>query len=344
MTLAEHENSSHRRPHARVAPPAVERRDHPAPPFAVREKLPPFSRLYVCNTSLFRRLDKTSDPGGYARQVSRLLPGHKFTILGYAGSSFEEIVRDMATATRTPPDVVGGISFGGFVAMRFAAQHPELVRRLVLLVSAHRFSPGGLRMMERQFETLERGDFRNLVRENALLFRRPWYNWLARFKLWKDGNQLSTDFRDSAAILARRPETSWEHQATRRDFAAVESRKPVPRSGPYGSRARKYLSQRAHVLERGGTPTIGKSSSWSPAAPGDRAARLVLYPARKRRRKCCPRGRPLPTCISCIWKPDLRLRPSRAQHDRTKDQASSIDRDSVAAASAASQNRRVATA
>ena len=107
----------------------------------------------------------------------------------------------MATAIRTPPDVVVGISFGGFVAMRFAAQHPELVRRLVLLVSAHRFSPGGLRMMERQFEALERGDFRTLVRENALLFRRPWYNWVVRLKLWKDGNQLATHFRDSAAIL-----------------------------------------------------------------------------------------------------------------------------------------------
>jgi pimeloyl-ACP methyl ester carboxylesterase len=151
--------------------------------------------------ALLRRLDKASDPGRYARQISRLLPGHKFTILGYAGSSFEEIVRDMAHAIRTPPDVVVGISLGGFVAMRFAAQYPELVRRLVLLVSAHRFSPGGWRRLERQFEALERGDFRTLLRENALLFRRPWYNWLVRLKLWKDGNRLATDFRDPAAIL-----------------------------------------------------------------------------------------------------------------------------------------------
>ena len=157
--------------------------------------------VFLGVNALFRRLDKTSDPGRYARQVSRLLPGHKFTILGYVGSSFEEIVRDMAHAIRTPPDVVVGISLGGFVAMRLAAQHPELVRRLVLLVSAHRFSPGGWRMMERQFEALERGDFLTLLRENALLFRRPWHNWLVRLKLWKDGNRLATDFRDRAAIL-----------------------------------------------------------------------------------------------------------------------------------------------
>ncbi|MBK5294678.1 MAG: alpha/beta hydrolase [Acidobacteriia bacterium] len=107
----------------------------------------------------------------------------------------------MALAIRTPPDVLVGMSLGGLVAMRFAAQHPELVRRLVLLVSAHRFSPGGWRMMERQFEALERGDFQTLVRENALLFRRPWYNWLVLLKLWKAGNRLATDFRDPAAIL-----------------------------------------------------------------------------------------------------------------------------------------------
>ena len=151
--------------------------------------------------ALFRRLDQTRDPARYARQVSRLLPRHRFTILGYAGSSFDEIVRDMAHTINTPPDVVLGISFGGIVAMRFAAQHPELVRRLVLLVSAHRFSPGGRRLMARQFEALERGDFETVVRENTQQFRRPWYNWLARLGLWKDRGRLATEFRDPAAIL-----------------------------------------------------------------------------------------------------------------------------------------------
>src|SRR3954469_7360049 len=81
--------------------------------------------------ALFRRLDKISNPARYARQVARLLPGYKFTILGYAGSTFDEIVRDMATPIRAPPDLVVGISLGGIVAMRFAARHPELVTRLI---------------------------------------------------------------------------------------------------------------------------------------------------------------------------------------------------------------------
>ena len=162
---------------------------------------PRVASVFLGGSALFRRLDHTSDPRRYARQVSRLLPKHRFTILGYAGSSFDEIVRDMAHAMPAPPDVVIGISFGGFVAMRFAAEHPELVKRLVLLVSAHRFSPEGWRIMQGQFQALERGDLRTLVRNNALLFRRPWYNWLVQIKLWKDGDRLATQFRDPAAIL-----------------------------------------------------------------------------------------------------------------------------------------------
>ncbi len=152
--------------------------------------------------ALFKRLDKTSNPGRYARQVSNLLPGYRFTILGYAGSSFEEIVREMAFAIGTPPDVVVGISFGGFVAMRFAAEHPGLVKRLVLLASAHRFSPNGQQMMTRQFAALERRDLRTLIQENTWLFRRPLYNWLARLRVWLLGDRLAAEVRDPDAILS----------------------------------------------------------------------------------------------------------------------------------------------
>lgn len=151
--------------------------------------------------ALFKRLDQVLNPARYARQVARLLPGHRITILGYAASTFDEIVRDSAAAIRTPPDVVLGISLGGIVAMRFAAAHPELVPRLVLLVTAHRFSPAGAQRMERQIAALERGDLSTLIRGNALLFRRPWYNWLLRWKLWKEGNRIATGFRNPAAIL-----------------------------------------------------------------------------------------------------------------------------------------------
>ena len=99
-------------------------------------------------------------------------------------------------------DVVIGISFGGFVALRLAASHPDLLERLVLLVSAHRFSAQGRQAMERQFRSLERGDMYRFATENALLFQRPWYNWLVRLKLWKDKDRLSSGYRNPASVLS----------------------------------------------------------------------------------------------------------------------------------------------
>ena len=96
--------------------------------------------------ALLKRLDQTSDPGRYARQVAAILPGYRFTILGYAGGGgYGDLVRDVAAVVDRPVDLLIGISFGGFVAVRFAAEYPEVVRRLVLLVSAHRFSDAGRR-------------------------------------------------------------------------------------------------------------------------------------------------------------------------------------------------------
>jgi pimeloyl-ACP methyl ester carboxylesterase len=152
--------------------------------------------------ALLRRFDQVADPHRYVRQVAQILPNHRFRIVGYAGSSFDEIVEETAEVIGAAPEVVVGISFGGFVAMRLAAQRPDLAKRLVLAVSAYRFSAAGRRMVERQVQALERGDLPRLIRENTLLFRRPWYNALVRLKLWKDRDRLAAGFRAAGEILS----------------------------------------------------------------------------------------------------------------------------------------------
>jgi len=114
--------------------------------------------VFFGGNALFKRLDKSSDPRRYARQIARILPeGFHFMVLGYEEPppddyTLDPVVRDLADVVRSEagrPDLVVGISFGGFVALRFAASHPELVGCLVLLVSGHRFSEQGWAAMKR---------------------------------------------------------------------------------------------------------------------------------------------------------------------------------------------------
>lgn len=123
-----------------------------------------------------------------ARRVARMLPPKQsFVLLGYSADPAAELTIDgivVATlaavrevARDRPIDLVA-ISYGGMVACRLGAVDPALVRRLVLVASAHRFSPRGEAHVERQVALLERGDMAGFAQAFGGLFRRRTYNWL----------------------------------------------------------------------------------------------------------------------------------------------------------------------
>ena len=163
--------------------------------------------IFFGGNALFKPLDR-SDASRYAAMFSRLLPtDYPFYILGYEENppetySLDTIVDDLDRIVRTEigRSTVIGVSFGAFVAMRFAAAQPELVDKLVILVGAHRFSTQGARKIAKQIAYLKVRDLYGLVRDNAVLFRRPWYNWLVRLKLGRDKDKLASEFNDPASI------------------------------------------------------------------------------------------------------------------------------------------------
>lgn len=144
-----------------------------------------------------------------ARRIARLLPADRAVyILGYdpapcADYSIETIVGDVGRILRDEigPATVMGISFGGFVAARLAADHADVVRELILMVSAHRFSPEGRRSVDRQIDCAWQGDFQGFLDEFGLVFRRPWLNWLLRWRFRQERTRLHGTMNDPASIV-----------------------------------------------------------------------------------------------------------------------------------------------
>ncbi|HYD98557.1 MAG TPA: alpha/beta fold hydrolase, partial [Alphaproteobacteria bacterium] len=167
---------------------------------------PPVVVLYG-GQALFQPLDRAGRR--HARRVAGLMPaGRTLLVLGYpaeppADYSLDTLAADVAAIMRaeTGPAPVVGISFGGFIALRLAAARPDLVQRLALLVSAHRFSAEGRRRIERQIAFLERDDAYGLMADFAGVFRRPWLALLLRLRLWTGRRRLAARLNAPAAII-----------------------------------------------------------------------------------------------------------------------------------------------
>jgi pimeloyl-ACP methyl ester carboxylesterase len=144
-----------------------------------------------------------------AKRVTRLLPRDRTVyLLGYEPSPPADYTIDgiMADVSRILHNEIGpasvmGISFGGFVAARLAAEHPRLVKNLILMVSAHRFSPEGRRSIDRQIEAAWQGDFQGFLDEFGLVFRRPWLNWLLRLRFRQERHRLRETMNDPVTIV-----------------------------------------------------------------------------------------------------------------------------------------------
>jgi pimeloyl-ACP methyl ester carboxylesterase len=151
-----------------------------------------------------------------ARRIAKIFPGCTVRVVGYdpapaADRDMASIVEDVAAIVRDEfgSATIAGISFGGLVALHLAAAHPELVRELILIVSAHRFSEEGRARVTRQIADAERGDFESMTRPFIGLFRRWWLNALMRIVMrfrTPSFNDPQTIVRTLRALSAAPPE------------------------------------------------------------------------------------------------------------------------------------------
>lgn len=146
-----------------------------------------------------------------ARRVSQILPrGTAFVLLGYPARPVREgalgnLVDDLASAIRdrwNGPIVLLGISYGGILAAWLTTRHPDLVKRLVLIASARRFSSEGERRVRRQIEFARSRNFSGFLGDFAAVFRRPRLNALVWLRIHLGRTGLAEGMNDADTIVS----------------------------------------------------------------------------------------------------------------------------------------------
>ncbi len=97
-----------------------------------------------------------------------------------------------------PADIMA-ISYGGFIGIPFAARYPDLVKKLLLMVTAHSSSESGLNLARDLVRLAETGDrytldqkFNGLISNVFLRTVVKFLTWMQRKKINPDLNPLST--------------------------------------------------------------------------------------------------------------------------------------------------------
>ena len=145
-----------------------------------------------------------------ARRLQRLFPdGTRLCIVAFTPTDSQDVAvprlaADTAVLLRTdyPGAILAGVSFGGLVALRVAADHADAVSRLVLIASAHRFSDEGRQRVARQIDALRAGDLDAMMRPFLSLCRRWWLNALLAARVRLRRQHLRAQFNDPRLVVA----------------------------------------------------------------------------------------------------------------------------------------------
>jgi pimeloyl-ACP methyl ester carboxylesterase len=124
------------------------------------------------------------------------------------GMSMAELAQEHAEAIRSlggAPVDVAGISTGGSIAQQLAADHPDVVDRLVLLSTACRLGPVGRTFQRRVAARIRRGAYRQALAVTMAGIVPPWRGQLAAATLaWLAGPRLlapGDDLSDMATTI-----------------------------------------------------------------------------------------------------------------------------------------------
>ncbi|GEM_PF-3236441 len=138
-----------------------------------------------------------------------ILPANcSLCVLGYdpnlpAAHTQEQIATAFATFIKANyrPGILIGISYGGFIALPFAAMYPELVQKLVLLVSAYQPSAAGTTLMRKFMHLIEKeGHYQAAIKFNSLI-NNTLLRILYSFLTWAKRKTLATGANPATTFI-----------------------------------------------------------------------------------------------------------------------------------------------
>lgn len=164
--------------------------------------------FFYGGSAIIKSLEKSSARNHLGIIKACVPEGYTYYIFGYEqcperAYGINQIADDFAKiiSNEIGRAAIVGLSFGGFVALRFAARYPELTKQLILLISAHNFSARGQRKIDDMMYLARNECFYDLVKEFSLLFRRPWLNIMAGFMLWLNKKKILRGLNPGPAII-----------------------------------------------------------------------------------------------------------------------------------------------
>lgn len=134
----------------------------------------------------------SKDPLSFAKEARHFVPDeYTMYILGYDKNwpinlTTDEIADEYARFFKEHigSATVFAISYGGFVAIPFAARYPELTEKLLLVTAAHSLSDGGLRFASEMNQIAEEGGRYAVLKKTVELFCTALYKVLFRILIW----------------------------------------------------------------------------------------------------------------------------------------------------------------
>ncbi|MEN8250073.1 MAG: alpha/beta hydrolase [Bacteroidota bacterium] len=174
-------------------------------PYLLRLKGDPSIIIFEPSRELVKNVTHRIDD--IIKTYNMILPAKcSLCVLGYDPNlpveyTAEEVAHTFADFIKKKyrPGIVMGISYGGFISIPFAALHPELTQKMILMVSAYAASPDGIQLMkdfiheidgENQYGVVQK--FYSLILGTPLRLLFTFLTWLKRKDYKNNVNPAST--------------------------------------------------------------------------------------------------------------------------------------------------------